>query len=94
MATKIRCSQCRYTRQDINASQYEVKHCGKCENRDSCEKRKTDIICEKQALKWKAIECGNPVSEYYRGLLNVTSGGDKQTRVTWGGCPLGERRNG
>ena len=39
---------------------------------------------------WKAMECGNQDSEYYRALLNVTVDGDTQSRITWGGCPLGE----
>jgi hypothetical protein len=36
------------------------------------------------------MECGNQHSEYYRALLNVTVDGDTQSRITWGGCPLGE----
>ena len=39
---------------------------------------------------WTAYECGNPASEYYKALLNVRPNGDKQQRVTWGGCPCGE----
>jgi hypothetical protein len=39
---------------------------------------------------WTAYECGNPDSEYHKALLNVRPNGDKQQRVTWGGCPCGE----
>ena len=41
---------------------------------------------------WTAQQCSNPDSEYYNALLNVTPSGDKQFRITWGGCPCGERR--
>ena len=44
--------------------------------------------------KWTAYECGNPESGYHRCLLNVTITGDKQERITWSGCPHGERRDG
>jgi hypothetical protein len=40
------------------------------------------------------VECGNPDSEYHKALLNVTPSGDKQQRITWSGCPCGERRDG
>ena len=38
---------------------------------------------------WTAFECGNPRSEYYRALLNITKGGDKCDRIIWRGCPCG-----
>ncbi|MDR3313461.1 MAG: hypothetical protein LBS96_03280 [Oscillospiraceae bacterium] len=38
---------------------------------------------------WRAIECGNPCSDCYKALLNVSPTGDMQSRVTWRGCPLG-----
>ncbi|RJX22342.1 MAG: hypothetical protein C4570_01470 [Ammonifex sp.] len=41
---------------------------------------------------WTAFECGNDESEYHRCLLNFTPNGDKQPRITWTGCELGERR--
>jgi hypothetical protein len=44
--------------------------------------------------KWKAIECGNPSSEYHRALLNVSADGDKRERIVWRGCAHGERREG
>jgi len=39
---------------------------------------------------WKAMKCGNAGSDYHKALLNVTVNGDTQSRITWGGCPLGE----
>jgi hypothetical protein len=39
---------------------------------------------------WTAYECGNGGSEYYKALLNVRRNGDRQQRVTWGGCSCGE----
>ena len=41
---------------------------------------------------WRAVECGNTESEHYKALLNVSPGGDKQTRITWSGCEKGEPR--
>ena len=41
---------------------------------------------------WTAYECGNKKSEYCRALLNVTPNGEKQVRVTWGGCEEGRMR--
>ena len=40
---------------------------------------------------WTAFQCGNDKSEYHRCLLNITPNGDKQSRITWTGCELGER---
>jgi len=40
---------------------------------------------------WKAYECGNKKSPYYKALLNVNPDGDMLRRVTWSGCPCGER---
>jgi len=103
MAKNIRCASCRFARQDISASEYTKKHCKDCELDsgctcrkkvckcgDGCEYKGTDNICSKQTLKWAAIECGCSDSEYYKALLNVTPGGDKQDRITWSGCPCGE----
>lgn len=42
--------------------------------------------------KWKAYECSNPKSEYHRALLNVKPDGEKLTRISWSGCPQGERK--
>ena len=39
---------------------------------------------------WIAYECGNPESEFFKALLNVTEKGAKQQRITWVGCPHGE----
>jgi hypothetical protein len=114
MAGYITCADCRFARQDMEASQYTKKHCKGCEKRDGCEiccgcperdackartnpklsqscGRRFETRCSMQALKWAAIECGYPCSDYYRALLNVTPGGDTRERVTWGGCPCGER---
>lgn len=41
---------------------------------------------------WTAFQCGNDKSKYHRCLLNITPNGDKQSRITWTGCELGERR--
>lgn len=41
---------------------------------------------------WKAYECGNFESEYYRCLLNVSRSGNMLSAVTWSGCRYGERR--
>ena len=62
-------------------------------NTQSCDRR-SDTICSQQTLTWAAVQCINPDSEYHRCLLNITPNGDKQQRVTWSGCPLGERRCG
>ena len=40
---------------------------------------------------WTAYECGNRKSEYYKALVNVSLDGDMLRRVTWKGCPCGER---
>ena len=40
---------------------------------------------------WATYECGNPGSEFYRALLNITPAGDQEERVSWNGCPQGER---
>jgi len=79
--------------------------CTGCPEREACGARKNarlpqgcerrlEKVCSRQALKWAAMECGNKGSEYYKALLNVTRDGDRQTRVTWGGCEDGERRDG
>jgi hypothetical protein len=111
----IRCAACEYARQDKKASEYSVKHCGKCAKWENCEvcfgckkrgdckarksqkhkqtcDRRYDIVCGEQTLKWKAIECANPDSEYHKALLNVSPNGDRQERVTWCGCGEGVGR--
>ena len=40
--------------------------------------------------KWDAYECSNQKSEYHKALLNVTPKGDKNSKITWSGCELGE----
>jgi len=87
----IRCADCAHARQDARASEYTPKRCGKCAHKEGCRVRDTGALCGEQALKWAAIECGNPHSEYYRALLNVTPGGQMRDHITWGGCPCGER---
>jgi hypothetical protein len=91
MATHIKCVSCRFARQDKAASEYTQKHCKGCELREICPHRKDGVVCDKQILKWAAFECGNSDSEFYKALLNVTPGGDMQDRITWQGCPCGER---
>ena len=41
---------------------------------------------------WKAYECGNRNSEYYKALLNVTPRGEMLKRITWEGCEEGEEK--
>ena len=38
---------------------------------------------------WTAYECGNPDSDYYRCLLNITEKGDRLKKIVWGGCEIG-----
>jgi hypothetical protein len=77
----------------------DCKKCETCKSRikqtnsQSCGRR-CDTVCPAQTLTWKAVECGNPDSEYHKALLNVTTSGDMQHRVTWNGCAYGERRCG
>ena len=99
MNRKIRCANCEYARQDKNASDYTQKHCkdceldcdckGKCKCGNGCKFKNTDEVCPKQKLKWAAIECGCPESEYHKALLNVTPNGEKQDYITWSGCEEG-----
>jgi hypothetical protein len=42
--------------------------------------------------KWDAYECSNPKSEYHRALLNVRPNGEMLKRISWSGCPYGERK--
>ena len=91
---QIRCAECRYTAADANASEYTQKRCGKCERRENCEIKKTGGICDKQILKWAAIQCACADSEYHRSLLNVTTDGSQLDFISWSGCEYGERRDG
>ena len=92
MKGKIKCADCCFAEIDKKASEYTQKRCGKCECREECELKKSDEICEKQLLKWAAIQCICYDSEYHKALLNVSPKGDKQREVTWGGCEYGDRR--
>jgi hypothetical protein len=76
--------------------------CFNCTKRNTCTKRQNqklqqscerrhDTICPEQEIVWTAFQCTNSESEYYRSLLNVTYGGDRQSCITWSGCQLGER---
>ena len=80
----------------------ECDVCQGCDKRENCKARqkptykqscdrRADMVCSRQTLNWAAIQCTNPDSEFHRCLLNITPSGDKQYRVTWGGCPCGER---
>ena len=99
---KIRCSKCEYARQNKQLSEYYIKRCKGCElDKDctcgrkvcncgnGCKYRNTDEICPKQVLKWAAIQCKNPDSEFHGCLLNVTANGEMQSKITWGGCAEG-----
>ena len=91
--TRKRCGKCEL-REDCEVCR-GCKARGECKARmspkrkQSCERR-LDTLCSRQMLKWPAIQCTNPESEYYRALLNVTPSGDMQDRVTWSGCVCGE----
>ena len=37
MGKHIKCADCRFARQDVNASEYTQKHCKGCDNRKNCE---------------------------------------------------------
>lgn len=102
----IRCVDCVFTHQDKNASIYSQRRCKGCElnadctchKRDckcgkGCKYRNTDEICPKQTLKWAAIQCVCPDSDYHKALLNVTPSGEPQEHITWSGCECGERRD-
>ena len=41
---------------------------------------------------WKAYECGNAKSEYYRCLLNININGGRLSEVVWKGCGCGEKK--
>ena len=91
--TQKRCGKCTL-REDCEV-------CRGCNKRNGCMARKSrkytqycerrlNAICSQQKLKWAAYECGNPDSEYYRALLNITKAGDKLDGITWTGCAWGE----
>ena len=56
----------------------------------SCEYARPDKNMSEK--NWTAYNCGNPDSDYYGCLLNVSVNGDKHKRISWGGCPLGRRK--
>ena len=104
---KIKCAECRFTKQDKVASEYTKKKCAgcpvdgyctckkkSCVCGEGCEFKYTERICPKQILKWEAIQCANADGPYHRSLLNVTINGEKQKEITWSGCEYGERRDG
>jgi len=77
--------------------------CRECKKREICKVRKSqkdkqycdrrfETLCGRQKLRWAAVECANPDSEFHRSLLNVTANGGMQDRVTWSGCDRGVRR--
>ncbi len=41
---------------------------------------------------WKAYECGNAKSEYYRCLLNISRDGNMMPSVKWHGCSCGQKK--
>ena len=62
-------------------------------HKQSCERR-LETTCSQQKLLWTALECGNPDSEYYRALVNITKSGARLSWITWSGCLFGEKRCG
>lgn len=87
----IRCADCCFTAVDHNVSEYSQRHCGKCERKETCDIRNTDKHCDKQTLKWAAIQCSCVESEYCRSLLNVTRNGEMVDEVIWTGCASGQK---
>lgn len=62
-------------------------------NKIRCSQCRFARMDKKASVKtWTAYECGNPNSEYYKALLNVTPNGDKQYRITWNGCEGGRAK--
>ena len=49
--------------------------------------RVSGVLYEKD---WKGYECGNPDSEHFMALLNVTVNGVQQGKITWPGCDKGK----
>jgi hypothetical protein len=39
--------------------------------------------------KWKAYECSNSYSDYYKCILNCTRGGYQLDNISWKGCEYG-----
>ena len=42
---------------------------------------------------WVAYTCTNSQSEFHKSLLNSDINGNKQSTITWSGCPLGVRKD-
>ena len=42
--------------------------------------------------QWESYVCTNPDSEYNQALLNVSVDGTEHKRISWSGCPHGERK--
>jgi hypothetical protein len=42
--------------------------------------------------EWTAYQCGNPKSEYYKALINISPEGKKHKRISWSGFKHGERK--
>jgi len=107
MNKHIKCADCRFTAVDKSASEYTRKHCKdcafdsgctcrkyECKCGGGCELKATDAICSMQEIKWPAVQCTCPDSEYHRSLLNITQSGDMLEDIIWSGCACGERRCG
>ena len=88
----IHCVECRYAVIDKGTSIYSKKQCSICDNHIGCKIKKTKSICEKQTLKWVAVQCACPASEYHMALLNVTLDGNMLQWIAWPGCESGAER--
>jgi hypothetical protein len=54
----------------------------------SCKYAEIDVMYS--TCCWKAYECRNPESDYYKALLNITKNGKELPYITWIGCSWGE----
>ena len=79
--SSIKCALCRFAQIDPDApGNGIIEVC----NRRTRARRK---------VRWDGVECTNRNSEYYKALLNINPEGKQMLKVTWTGCPLGERRD-
>jgi hypothetical protein len=56
-----------------------------------CEFAKPDLKASEEY--WKAYECVNISSKYYKALLNVAISGERQYQITWVGCDEGRAKS-
>lgn len=63
-----------------------MKTCASCKYavEDMTTKGREEV--DGRVQNWVGIECSNPDSDYYLALLNITSRGNAQAKITWKGC--------